>query len=204
MCVCESAFIYRVIFHFGPSTPKYSMLVGHIPIWSLRRISVFQLGSFWGGIFHFGHSFSTYIPLWPLSWSYSIMVRTDVVSALQLASSDAPTVNHYGVVSVWSSSSLRTILQLYRTCTRPPTMVLLDSTQYLLRYYGSTVLCRYLGTTVVRYRYQYQIYLYSCRSIHVVQLYVLVLLELCCTMYRQQISYCTSTAVGRTAYRTIL
>ena len=30
------------------------MLVGHIPIWSLRRISVFQLGSFWGGLFHFG------------------------------------------------------------------------------------------------------------------------------------------------------
>ena len=72
----------RVIFHFGPSTPNYSMLVPHIPIWSLRRISVFQLGSLWGGIFHFGPSFSTYIPLWPLSWSYSIMVRTDVVSAL--------------------------------------------------------------------------------------------------------------------------
>jgi hypothetical protein len=58
-------FSYRVIFQLAPSTPKYSNLGHCIPIWSLRRISVFQLGSFWGGIFHFGPSSSTYIPLWP-------------------------------------------------------------------------------------------------------------------------------------------
>ena len=56
---------YRVIFQFGPSTPNYSNLGHCIPIWSLFRIPVFQLGSFWGRIFHFGPFSSTYIPMCP-------------------------------------------------------------------------------------------------------------------------------------------
>ena len=58
-------FYFRVIFQFGPSTPNYSNLGHCIPIWSLFRIPVFQLGSFWGRIFHFGPFSSTYIPMCP-------------------------------------------------------------------------------------------------------------------------------------------
>ena len=55
----------RVIFQLAPSTPNYSNLGHCIPIWSLFRIPVFQLGSFWGRIFHFGPFSSTYIPMCP-------------------------------------------------------------------------------------------------------------------------------------------
>ena len=53
-----------MIFQFGPSTPNYSNLGHCIPIWSLFRNPVFQLGSFWGRIFQFGPFSSTYIPMW--------------------------------------------------------------------------------------------------------------------------------------------
>jgi hypothetical protein len=63
----------RVIFHFGTSTPKYSMLGKIFRFGHSGKISVFHLGSFWGEIFHFGPCGSTYIPLWHLLWIYSIM-----------------------------------------------------------------------------------------------------------------------------------
>jgi hypothetical protein len=85
------------IFHVGQN----------IPIWSLRQISVFHLGSFWGEIFHFGPCGSTYIPLWHLLWIYSIMSPNEDLTSTGTGTSTVP----YRYRTVHSRSSL------YRYCS---------------------------------------------------------------------------------------
>ena len=116
---------FRVIFHFGPSTPKYSMLVGNIPIWYLGEISLFHLGSFWGRIFHFGPSASTYIPFWPLSWGIfhygPHRCRLSVVAGV---------LGRTHCESVWSRFGMVILVPSYDT-TAVPYM-------YSTSYYGTT------------------------------------------------------------------
>ena len=148
-----------MIFQFGPSTPNYSNLGHCIPIWSLFRIPVFQLGSFWGRIFQFGPFSSTYIPMCPpvmeLFQYGPHRCRLSVVAGV---------LGGTHCESVWSrfwyghaTSVLRTILEPY-SCTVHVLDLLLEYNSMALRCYATSTIDRYdrypymyLGTTEVRY-----------------------------------------------------